>query len=113
MKKGTLLTKNHVPGLSYYQNKGVFYFSGAVEAEMKNLLYAIKLILSKEGDITSSGCECPAGAGPHSTCKHVVAGEKTYFFNSKAHIISAPARPYVEYCTMRILSTFHLLVVKD
>jgi len=28
---------------------------------------------STAGDITNSECECPAGKGPHGTCKHVAA----------------------------------------
>ena len=25
------------------------------------------------GDVINSDCECPAGKGPHATCKHVAA----------------------------------------
>lgn len=36
--------------------------------------YTFKLKLDKvTGDILNSHCECPAGRGPHSTCKHVAA----------------------------------------
>lgn len=43
--------------------------SGIVAAAMKK-----KLKLEKDsGDPINSECECPAGKGPHSTCKHVAA----------------------------------------
>jgi hypothetical protein len=49
------------------------FFSGIVGAEMrKNVNYSIKIILHQTGEIQNSHCECPAGAGPHGTCKHVV-----------------------------------------
>lgn len=42
---------------------------------MKNKVsYTFKLKLDKvTGDILNSHCECPAGRGPHGTCKHVAA----------------------------------------
>lgn len=36
--------------------------------------YNFKLKFDKNsGDILNSHCECPAGRGPHGTCKHLAA----------------------------------------
>lgn len=40
---------------------------------MKQVNYWVKLILSDSGTMMNSSCECPAGAGPYSTCKHIAA----------------------------------------
>lgn len=38
------------------------------------VFYTFKMKLDKvTGDILNSHCECPAGRGPHSSCKHVAA----------------------------------------
>ena len=35
--------------------------------------YNFKLRLDISGNVINSHCECPAGKGPHGTCKHVAA----------------------------------------
>ncbi len=78
MKKGGLLLKDKVRALSfcYKEEAETYFFSGSVEASMKkNVLYSIKFSIVKPAEVSSSFCECPAGVGPHSTCKHVVAGK--------------------------------------
>jgi len=78
MKKGALLVRDKVRALSFCNEDKTSYFSGSVEASMKkNVLYSIKFSIEKPAEVSSSYCDCPAGAGPHSTCKHIVAG-KTY-----------------------------------
>ncbi len=64
-----------VPGLSVSFSGGYAFFSGSVDATMKSkVMYSIRMVTScPDGTIVFSSCECPAGAGPHSTCKHVVA----------------------------------------
>ena len=50
------------------------FFSGIVRAAMKKkVTYSLKLKLNDRGEILNSHCECPAGRGPHGTCKHVAA----------------------------------------
>ncbi|XP_046328487.2 uncharacterized protein LOC124112432 [Haliotis rufescens] len=50
------------------------YLSGIVSASMKNkVTYNYKLKVEKTGEPVNSHCECPAGKGPHSTCKHIAA----------------------------------------
>ncbi len=74
MKEGQRLFLDKVEALSHCF-QGEDFFSGSVEASMKkNVSYSIKFALSKSGDVLQSSCDCPAGEGPHSTCKHVVAG---------------------------------------
>ena len=51
-----------------------FIFIAIVRAAMKKKVsYSIKVRVGEEGDITNAHCECPAGKGPHSTCKHVAS----------------------------------------
>jgi len=36
--------------------------------------YNVKIKVDRENcDTVNSDCECPAGNGPHATCKHVAA----------------------------------------
>ncbi|XP_048254636.1 uncharacterized protein LOC124112985 [Haliotis rufescens] len=50
------------------------YLSGIVSASMKNkVTYNYKVKVEKTGEPVNSHCECPAGKGPHSTCKHIAA----------------------------------------
>uniref|UniRef100_H2XL31 SWIM-type domain-containing protein n=2 Tax=Ciona intestinalis TaxID=7719 RepID=H2XL31_CIOIN len=37
----------------------------------KGLHYSTKLKIKSSGEIENTSCECPAGQGPHSTCKHI------------------------------------------
>ncbi len=70
---------SRVHGLSHCF-KDLHFFTGAVDAEMKKrVVYAIKLAVDKQGQISFSSCECAAGVGPRATCKHIIAGK--YFLN--------------------------------
>jgi len=40
---------------------------------MFQVAYNVRIKLDMTGDICNSDCECPAGKGPHGTCKHVAA----------------------------------------
>lgn len=53
----------------------VCFFIGLVNASMKkNTAYNLKFVVGAEtGEIKTSNCECPAGIGPHGTCKHIVS----------------------------------------
>ena len=37
------------------------------------LSYSLKVKVGQYGDVVNSHCECPAGKGPHGTCKHIAA----------------------------------------
>lgn len=76
MKQGLKLFDCAVAALSLYMSDtDKLYMSGIVSASMKKRVqYNVKLILHKNsGEIQQSDCECPAGKGPHATCKHIVA----------------------------------------
>ncbi len=76
-KEGEKLIKDKVEGLShsFRSTDSRHFFTGSVEASMKKRLsYNIRFSMDSQGSIMCSSCDCPAGAGPHSTCKHVVAG---------------------------------------
>lgn len=51
------------------------YLSEIVGAAMKKQVsYNYKIKLEKQsGGPVNSKCECPAGKGPHATCKHIAA----------------------------------------
>jgi hypothetical protein len=97
MKKGEKMAKEAVEALSIYEDQGGrLFFTGIVTAEMKkSISYSLKFVLRHDtgnyklvfpimfslknctvtclGDIENAHCECPAGEGPTSSCKHVVA----------------------------------------
>ena len=35
--------------------------------------YTVRVKLHQRGEVINTDCECPAGKGPHGTCKHVAA----------------------------------------
>jgi uncharacterized Zn finger protein len=74
MKKGEKMAKEAVLALSFSIDGGTIFFTGIVAAEMKKqVTYNVKMTLCKAtGGVGNSHCECPAGKGPHSTCKHIV-----------------------------------------
>ncbi len=81
MKKGALLSEDRVCGMSYCQENSTHFFVGSVQAAMKKrVAYNIRGALHSSGEVIYSSCECPAGAGPHATCKHIVAGIFLYSF---------------------------------
>jgi len=75
IKKGRQLMESGVEALSYFGDSiDIFYFMGLVSAAMKkSVSYNIKLVVNKKGEILNSHCDCPAGFGPHGTCKHITA----------------------------------------
>lgn len=79
MTEGAKMAKENVLGLSFAVDNHTF-FSGSVEASMKKVVYAIRLILKSSGDVLFSACDCPAGAGPTATCKHLVAGLTLFYW---------------------------------
>nr|XP_018672258.1 uncharacterized protein LOC108950671 [Ciona intestinalis] len=44
-----------------------------VSASMKKKVTCYKLKANAKGELLNSACECPAGQGPHATCKHIAA----------------------------------------
>lgn len=50
-------------------------YQGVCLPEMKkSVLYSINMVVEQEGgDIVSATCGCPAGKGPHGSCKHIAA----------------------------------------
>lgn len=63
-----------VKAISLKTEDDLSFASCLVSAEMKtDLNYDTKVIIHSTGEIMNSDCECPAGEGPHATCKHVVA----------------------------------------
>ncbi len=67
-----LLNSKRVQAISVCEKLDSVYFTGMVAAAMKKRLsYSFKVRISKNGTIMNSDCECPAGKGPSSTCKHI------------------------------------------
>ena len=72
-----MASEEMVQAASYYEDEdsGITYLSGIVSASMlKSTCYICQLTIKKEsGEVQNTHCDCPAGAGPHSTCKHIIA----------------------------------------
>ncbi|XP_059096754.1 uncharacterized protein LOC131891249 isoform X2 [Tigriopus californicus] len=73
MIRGSKMVENNVLALSFAMERQLFFLTGIVAAEMKQTTYNVMIVLSETGHMRNSCCECPAGQGPNSTCKHVVA----------------------------------------
>ncbi|XP_050388704.1 uncharacterized protein LOC126807882 [Patella vulgata] len=76
LQKGEkLMESDRVSACSLCEIDTCIYFTGIVAAAMKKkLTYNYKLSVEKSsGEIVNSHCECPAGKGPHGTCKHLAA----------------------------------------
>lgn len=75
IEKGqSLVDSNRVAACSFVGEDEEVYFSCIVRAAMKKKVsYNLKLKLNTSGEVLNSHCECPAGKGPHSTCKHIAA----------------------------------------
>ena len=78
LRKGHLLVESkrvEACSLRSSDDKLYSFFTGIVKAAMKRkVAYNVKLKLdSGSGEILNSDCECPAGKGPHGTCKHIAA----------------------------------------
>jgi hypothetical protein len=68
------MSKDAGLALSFLHPSGqdAIFFSGIVGAEMKKqVTYNVKLVVGVNGEVKNSHCECPAGQGPHATCKHI------------------------------------------
>jgi len=76
IEKGINLTESGcVKACSVQITQKDIYLTGIVAAAMKKKIsYNYKLRLDgQSGDIINSHCECPAGKGPHGTCKHIAS----------------------------------------
>ncbi|XP_071150729.1 uncharacterized protein [Mytilus edulis] len=76
LTKGQLMyDSNRVQACSINFKDTNIFLSGIVGAAMKQKVsYNYKIRLDKKtGDPLNSHCECPAGRGPHGTCKHLAA----------------------------------------
>ncbi|XP_048244174.1 uncharacterized protein LOC124137475 [Haliotis rufescens] len=68
-----LLESNHVLACSVVIHHHA-YFSGLVSAAMKKKVsYSLRIIIAECGEVVNTHCECPAGKGPHGTCKHLAS----------------------------------------
>ncbi|XP_046331249.2 uncharacterized protein LOC124114619 [Haliotis rufescens] len=68
-----LLKSNHVLACSVVIDHHA-YFSGLVSAAMKKKVsYSLRIIIAECGEVVNTHCECPAGKGPHGTCKHLAS----------------------------------------
>ncbi len=65
----------HVQSIQIASNINRVYCRCRCLPEMKkNIVYRIEVVLkSSEGDIVEAKCDCPAGTGPHGSCKHIAA----------------------------------------
>ena len=77
LRKGALMSKNNIVAVSFLKDSSnsLIFFTGIVSAAMKKKVqYSVKFILnSQTAEVQNSHCECPAGMGPHGTCKHIIA----------------------------------------
>jgi len=78
LHKGRLLVESkrvEACSMQMSADNSYMFFTGIVKAAMKKkVAYNVKLKLDcGTGDIVNSDCECPAGKGPHGTCKHISA----------------------------------------
>ncbi|XP_064607957.1 uncharacterized protein LOC135472402 [Liolophura sinensis] len=76
IQKGeALLDSQRIDACSVHITQKDVHFSGMVRAAMKKKVsYNYKLRLDgQSAEILNSHCECPAGKGPHGTCKHLAA----------------------------------------
>ena len=71
MAKDSIVAISFLKDLIYNQ----IFFTGIVSAAMKKKVqYSVKFVLnSATAEVQNSHCECPAGMGPHGTCKHIIA----------------------------------------
>ncbi|XP_061184370.1 uncharacterized protein LOC133192371 [Saccostrea echinata] len=110
IEKGrNLVESRRIQAVSFLFEEGDMCLSGIVGASMKNKVsYTFKLKLDKvTGDILNSHCECPAGRGPHGTCKHVaafalmlskfVSGEEMYIEKSCTENLQVFHKPRYSY----------------
>ncbi|XP_033730972.1 uncharacterized protein LOC117320491 [Pecten maximus] len=74
-KGGDMLAGNRILACSLLKKNGHIFLTGIVGAAMKNKVsYNYKISLEEtSGDPVNSACECPAGKGPHGTCKHIAS----------------------------------------
>ena len=69
-----LFRAGHVQSIEFAEDLECFYFKCICLPEMKKtFVYSIELTLDKDCNITSAKCGCPAGLGPHGSCKHIAA----------------------------------------
>ena len=65
----------HVQSVQYASTDNCYFFKAKCLPEMrKDRVYLLKMALLKESfDISYAECGCPAGMGPHGSCKHISA----------------------------------------
>lgn len=70
-----LVDAGKVAGCSFAtQESDCLFFTGFIKAAMKKKVsYNFRVKMSTDGIMESATCECPAGAGPLATCKHIAA----------------------------------------
>ena len=70
-----LFKDGHVQSIrASFSDEKVTYMSKCLPEMKKNITYTINLVVSLQGgDIVSASCGCPAGMGPHGSCKHIAA----------------------------------------
>ncbi|XP_069117170.1 uncharacterized protein [Argopecten irradians] len=70
-----MLEGGRILACSLLKYDGHIFLTGIVGAAMKNKVsYNYKISLNETtGDPINSACECPAGKGPHGTCKHIAS----------------------------------------
>ena len=65
---------DHVQDIKIANGKYLYIQTNYIPEMKKNRIYKINLLLDKETlDITQTECGCPAGKGPHASCKHIAA----------------------------------------
>ena len=70
----TLFKEGHVQKITITQNDTMFGITCSCLPEMKkDRVYKIKISMTNSSDICLAECSCPAGRGPHGSCKHIAA----------------------------------------
>ena len=64
----------HVQDIKVANDKHLYIQGKCIPEMKKDHIYKINLVLDKETlDIAQTECGCPAGKGPHASCKHIAA----------------------------------------
>ncbi|CAG2203849.1 unnamed protein product [Mytilus edulis] len=104
LEKGKKMFESHrILACSFYQSGQNTFLSGIVGAAMRHkVTYNYKIKIDRcTGEPLNSHCECPAGKGPHGTCKHIAA-----VMMMLMHFIQT-GDVQVEKCCTENLQTFH------
>ena len=64
----------HVQDIKVANDKHLYTQGKCIPEMKKDRIYKINLVLDKETlHIAQAECGCPAGKGPHASCKHIAA----------------------------------------